>query len=87
MRVVIDKNPLGSSRSRAAGPPLRHSFDSGLTEDSNRVPLTNRQPWWNGQLGAYVLNFEGRVTLPSVKNFQLVKGAGEGENEPRPYLS
>ena len=77
MRVVIDKAPLPSSSPRASGPPLRHSFDSPLEEDSNLVPLTNRQPWWNGQIGAYVLNFEGRVTLPSVKNFQLVRGASE----------
>lgn len=29
------------------------------------------------QLGAYVLNFDGRVTQPSVKNFQLVEAEDE----------
>lgn len=28
--------------------------------------------WWRGQVGAYVLNFNGRVTMASVKNFQLI---------------
>lgn len=34
--------------------------------------LRNKPPKWNAQLGAYCLNFKGRVTQPSVKNFQLV---------------
>lgn len=32
----------------------------------------NKQPKWNEQKGAYVLNFNKRVTEASVKNFQLV---------------
>jgi len=31
----------------------------------------NKPPKWNDQLGAYVLNFNKRVTQASVKNFQL----------------
>ena len=38
--------------------------------------MVNREPSWNDDLGAYVLNFDGRVTQPSVKNFQLVEAAG-----------
>ena len=34
--------------------------------------LINKPPRWNDQVGAYVLNFNGRVTVASVKNFQLV---------------
>lgn len=34
--------------------------------------LHNRQPKWNEQLQAFCLNFGGRVTEASVKNFQLV---------------
>jgi len=33
--------------------------------------LQNRPPWWNMELGAFVLNFGGRVSVASVKNFQL----------------
>lgn len=36
------------------------------------VYLINKPPRWNEQVGAYVLNFNGRVTMASVKNFQLV---------------
>lgn len=32
----------------------------------------NKPPRWNDQVGAYVLNFNGRVTMASVKNFQLI---------------
>lgn len=38
----------------------------------NLVSLINKPPRWNDQVGAYVLNFNGRVTMASVKNFQLV---------------
>lgn len=34
--------------------------------------LINKPPRWNDQVAAYVLNFMGRVTMASVKNFQLV---------------
>eukprot|EP01004_Peranema_trichophorum_P003834 NODE_2799_length_1491_cov_39.614035_g2419_i0.p1 GENE.NODE_2799_length_1491_cov_39.614035_g2419_i0~~NODE_2799_length_1491_cov_39.614035_g2419_i0.p1 ORF type:complete len:390 (+),score=75.62 NODE_2799_length_1491_cov_39.614035_g2419_i0:125-1294(+) len=39
---------------------------------SNMMTLKNKEPHWNEQLRAYVLNFGGRVTMASVKNFQLV---------------
>ena len=35
------------------------------------IMLHNRPPQWNPNLSAYCLNFNGRVTRPSVKNFQL----------------
>ena len=36
------------------------------------VCLVNSPPRWNERLNAYCLNFNGRVTCASVKNFQLV---------------
>ena len=36
------------------------------------VLMQNKAPSWNDQSGAYVLNFHGRVTRASVKNFQIV---------------
>ncbi|GAB4820012.1 hypothetical protein N2152v2_007058 [Parachlorella kessleri] len=36
------------------------------------VVLRNKPPKWNDTLNAYCLNFGGRVTQASVKNFQLV---------------
>ena len=38
----------------------------------NMMMLKNKTPKWNEQMQAYVLNFAGRVTQASVKNFQLV---------------
>lgn len=35
----------------------------------------NKAPKWNDQVGAYVLNFNKRVTQASVKNFQLINTA------------
>lgn len=38
----------------------------------NVVELHNKTPVWNDDTQSYVLNFHGRVTQASVKNFQLV---------------
>ena len=47
----------------------------GRIKDRNMrdiIYMINKPPRWNDQVGAYVLNFNGRVTMASVKNFQLV---------------
>ena len=36
------------------------------------LELESKRPRWSDKIGAYVLTFGGRVTMPSVKNFQLV---------------
>ncbi|XP_061611514.1 tubby-related protein 3 isoform X2 [Phyllopteryx taeniolatus] len=36
------------------------------------VTLVNKCPSWNEQTQSYVLNFQGRVTQASVKNFQII---------------
>lgn len=38
--------------------------------------LRNKQPRWHEQLQCWCLNFRGRVTIASVKNFQLIAAAG-----------
>lgn len=38
----------------------------------NVVELHNKTPVWNDDTQSYVLNFHGRVTQASVKNFQLI---------------
>lgn len=40
-------------------------------DDFGLLSLQNRPPWWNVELGSFVLNFGGRVSVASVKNFQL----------------
>eukprot|EP00826_Nyctotherus_ovalis_P012029 TRINITY_DN1313_c0_g1_i9.p1 TRINITY_DN1313_c0_g1~~TRINITY_DN1313_c0_g1_i9.p1 ORF type:complete len:129 (+),score=52.05 TRINITY_DN1313_c0_g1_i9:25-387(+) len=49
---------------------LVQQFESGRME--KMTVLRNKAPSWNSALNAYVLNFFGRVTMPSVKNFQLI---------------
>jgi len=41
--------------------------------DNSLLILQNRPPWWNAEINAFVLNFGGRVSVASVKNFQLVE--------------
>ncbi|KAL9245872.1 hypothetical protein vseg_019472 [Gypsophila vaccaria] len=40
--------------------------------DGDRLTLKNKSPRWHEQLQCWCLNFRGRVTVASVKNFQLV---------------
>jgi len=48
------------------------------TDDHGLMILQNRPPWWNIELGAFVLNFGGRVKVASVKNFQLCERHDRG---------
>lgn len=36
------------------------------------IELHNKTPVWNDDTQSYVLNFHGRVTQASVKNFQII---------------
>ncbi|KAG5860044.1 putative Tub-like protein [Encephalitozoon hellem] len=36
------------------------------------VVMKNKEPYYNVETNSYSLNFNGRVTTPSVKNFQLI---------------
>lgn len=47
----------------------RHKRGHG---QQDTIVMRNKPPKWNEQLSAYCLNFKGRVTQASVKNFQLV---------------
>lgn len=38
----------------------------------NLIELHNKTPTWSDDTQSYVLNFHGRVTQASVKNFQIV---------------
>ena len=47
--------------------------------DPSVLLLRPKPPRWNARLNAFVLNFHGRVALPSVKNCQmLADGAPDG---------
>ncbi|KAH6825510.1 tubby like protein 2 [Perilla frutescens var. hirtella] len=49
------------------------TFSSTLTPNTEAaLVLKNKSPRWHEQLQCWCLNFKGRVTVASVKNFQLV---------------
>ncbi|XP_034516489.1 uncharacterized protein LOC100466223 isoform X4 [Ailuropoda melanoleuca] len=72
----------------------RNASDGLLVRWQNKtleslIELHNKPPVWNEDSGSYTLNFQGRVTQASVKNFQIVHAddrsgcpAGSGP-EPR----
>ena len=45
-------------------------YKAAVDDQSVKI-VKNKFPKWNEHVGAYVLNFNGRVTRASVKNFQL----------------
>ncbi|CAA2976493.1 tubby-like F-box 3 [Olea europaea subsp. europaea] len=55
------------------------SFRSGLsTLKVDVLIFKNKNPRWHEQLQCWCLNFNGRVTVFSVKNFQLVASVENG---------
>ncbi|EDV19714.1 uncharacterized protein TRIADDRAFT_33067, partial [Trichoplax adhaerens] len=57
-------------RPRNANETLLERWKSGRMD--NLLELHNKAPEWNDNTQSYVLNFHGRVTQASVKNFQVV---------------
>jgi tubby-related protein 1 len=47
---------------------------------SEPLVLKNKAPRWHEQLQCWCLNFRGRVTVASVKNFQLVAAVDPSHN-------
>lgn len=53
-----------------------------IEKASEPLILKNKTPRWHEQLQCWCLNFRGRVTVASVKNFQLVASVSSSENVP-----
>ncbi|XP_050213960.1 tubby-like F-box protein 5 [Mercurialis annua] len=77
-----------SSISKTKEPVIEFSSNS-LSESippncSSQDPLVlkNKAPRWHEQLQCWCLNFKGRVTVASVKNFQLVAAIEPNQNLP-----
>ncbi|KAA8548522.1 hypothetical protein F0562_000211 [Nyssa sinensis] len=59
------------------------NFLSGpLVTQRDVLVLKNKAPRWHEQLQCWCLNFHGRVTVASVKNFQLVASPENGPASP-----
>jgi len=83
MRVAVPRLSAGGEPAVVLQPAHDADGMGERMQDAARAGdlllLANREPSWNEDVGAYVLNFGGRVTQPSVKNFQLVEVAGDAE--------
>lgn len=51
------------------------------SQNEGTLVLRNKSPRWHEQLQCWCLNFNGRVTVASVKNFQLVASPENGVSE------
>uniref|UniRef100_A0A453HM28 Tubby C-terminal domain-containing protein n=1 Tax=Aegilops tauschii subsp. strangulata TaxID=200361 RepID=A0A453HM28_AEGTS len=74
-----------SDVSIGGGPAIRgQALSDG--EDSKDTPLIlrNKVPRWHEQLQCWCLNFRGRVTVASVKNFQLTAAVQPAAGAPTP---
>ncbi|CAJ1942535.1 unnamed protein product [Sphenostylis stenocarpa] len=73
--VVKEKVPVPHlDPSSLLEPPVS---DQGSTE---QLVLKNKAPRWHEQLQCWCLNFKGRVSVASVKNFQLVAAVDPSHN-------
>ncbi|EPS71831.1 hypothetical protein M569_02926 [Genlisea aurea] len=68
----------------SSSPPEKHQNDPKTKNNDDESPTTvlkNKAPRWHEHLECWCLNFHGRVTVASVKNFQLVEEAEENHNQ------
>ncbi|KAL2906554.1 Tubby-like F-box protein 5 [Bienertia sinuspersici] len=68
------QQPISFSSTSLSEPPPTFTGD--------RLTLKNKAPRWHEQLQCWCLNFRGRVTVASVKNFQLVAAVEPRHNIP-----
>ncbi|XP_072965381.1 tubby-like F-box protein 8 [Typha angustifolia] len=62
------------------------SHEGDEEEGAKEMPLVlrNKAPRWHEQLQCWCLNFRGRVTVASVKNFQLIAATQPAAGAPTP---
>ncbi|KAL8152016.1 hypothetical protein V2J09_021824 [Rumex salicifolius] len=77
-------NSSDSPASLEKGSMINFSSTSLAEPLSSKEPLIlkNKAPRWHEQLQCWCLNFRGRVTVASVKNFQLVAAVEQRHNIP-----
>ncbi|KAK8684139.1 hypothetical protein V6N13_040171 [Hibiscus sabdariffa] len=68
-KSIIDKSTEFSS---ARFSDIVGTHDDDNEEKERPLVLRNKPPRWHEQLQCWCLNFRGRVTVASVKNFQLI---------------
>ncbi|GAY57042.1 hypothetical protein CUMW_176370 [Citrus unshiu] len=95
---LLPRSLEDSFRSISFSKSLDHSVDfssarfseiGALREDDEDgkvrpLILKNKPPRWHEQLQCWCLNFRGRVTVASVKNFQLIAATQPAAGAPTP---
>lgn len=51
---------------------LQRGRPRSFTVRLDGLDLCNKKPYFNNETNSFSLNFSGRITLPSVKNFQII---------------
>ncbi|KAG7531126.1 Tubby-like C-terminal [Arabidopsis suecica] len=69
-------------RSKSIRAESLSSGPASATQKEGLLVLKNKAPRWHEQLQCWCLNFNGRVTVASVKNFQLVAAPENGPAGP-----
>jgi len=85
----LKENTEYISRTSARGSQSRSSIDQEIPEYSPPKDILfgrNKEPYWLESIMAYSLDFHGRVTLPSNKNFILMLPAGSRPPNTAPVL-
>ncbi|KAL2504082.1 Tubby like protein 6 [Abeliophyllum distichum] len=77
-------SPLTASTEKNQKSTFTNSVKLPASICNTRDPLVlrNKIPRWHEQLQCWCLNFRGRVTVASVKNFQLVASVDTSKNVP-----
>jgi tubby-related protein 1 len=76
MTVVLPKMDEETKKAITVKPAQASQTLLGYFDEADLTHITvhhNRQPNWNEKTQSYVLNFNGRVTQASVKNFQITE--------------
>lgn len=55
------------------------TVNDGVDRMNGLFFLEGKIPTWNEDVGAYVMNFHGRVTMASVKNLQMTAAGGDDD--------
>jgi hypothetical protein len=78
-KSIFNSSEFGSSR-------FFDKVGTGNEEEGKDRPiiLKNKSPRWHEQLQCWCLNFRGRVTVASVKNFQLIASTQPAAGGPTP---
>lgn len=82
-KSIDNSTEFSSSRFSDIAGPREEGDDEGERKDRYLV-LRNKPPRWHEQLQCWCLNFRGRVTVASVKNFQLIAATQPSAGPPTP---